>query len=269
MSDVFECVRTKAELVELLEANGSVQLVGGGTLRRPRPRPNTVFIDTARSRPFTESSKTSLGAGLRLLDVASVGGRNRSLRDAVTSIGGPEVWCRATLGGNLAGNGPRCMATPLVALNARVLVLTVKSGRAAENVHTLADWLGCDSGGVVLAAILPSGWEDASGSFVSFSCPGSAGHKLFSAAVAVGATGYRRTVAVAIGGRSAPVQYIAYSLGTAEASAVWWRRARPELFAGPEPILKLRTVEGFDRRFLQAAALETIERALRQVGAIH
>lgn len=114
---------TVDELAMHLDAYPSAQLLAGGTLIVPvwqqqRTPSHIVYLPTVATLHVREEN--SCGAVVTLAHITQDARYPLALREAAMSIGGPAVRNLATIGGNLAGQGPKCLAVALLVLQATV-----------------------------------------------------------------------------------------------------------------------------------------------------
>lgn len=132
---------TVQELAACIADNPSARIVGGGTLEVPRwidpaARPERVVLLDGIPE-LAVAYEGVCGSGVTLARVAADLRIPRVLRQAACSIAGPAVRSTATVGGNVAGLAPGCLAVALLSLGAAVEVLERRGNRRWQDLSEL------------------------------------------------------------------------------------------------------------------------------------
>lgn len=131
--------KTVDHLSALLKAYPSIQLLGGGTLIIPNWRvqgvpKEAVYLPGVPA--LRQWGRDWCGAAATLTEVSVQPHFPHALRQAAASIASPMIRNIATIGGNLASDGPRCLAVALLVLNTTVERLaTSPAGEKTEQMQ--------------------------------------------------------------------------------------------------------------------------------------
>lgn len=115
------------ELANLITRLSDVGLLAGGTVIVPiwtqQGQPSAI-VDVTRVAQLRATLSHGCGAATTLAELEERTDAPTALREAAGSVGGPAVRNAATVGGNIASPGPRCVATALLAVGAQVKTLS-------------------------------------------------------------------------------------------------------------------------------------------------
>lgn len=117
------------QLARLQQEQSGRFLLAGGTIALPSwqtsAAPEEVIYLPSVSQ-LRDRGSTWCGSAVTLADIAAESNYPTVLRQAAASIASPGIRNIATLGGNLASSGDRCLATALLALDAWVECLVTE-----------------------------------------------------------------------------------------------------------------------------------------------
>ncbi|MFF1353310.1 FAD binding domain-containing protein [Streptomyces sp. NPDC058297] len=251
---------TVEELAALVATNPGVTVLGGGTLEVPRwadPSVRPARVVLLNDVPELTVVDTGLcGAGVTLARAAGHTRLPLALRRAARSIAGPALRSTATVGGNVAGVSPGCLAVALLSLGAEAEVLQRDGSRTWRELARLLQ--GPNQDGYVILAFRWPGTPEAS-SFRKVTQSAGGGVPLVTVSVSVsGFNGERKLWRAAVGGRG----FLPQRLPELEHQLAADPNAKslPERLVGPQDI-EFRSIGDEGARRFRVALIERQVRA--------
>lgn len=180
----YQSPRSLKETVEILQSSkGQARLFAGGTdilvQLRERQRDADLLLDVKKVPELTEirplpSGGWSIGAAVpcaRIEDHSAVAAAYPAVADAVHIIGGWQIKCRATLGGNLCTSSPAADSLPALIANRGVVRIAGPAGERRVDVEEFCTGPGRNilaDGELVVSLELPPPVDHASGCYIRF-----------------------------------------------------------------------------------------------------